>query len=87
MWRLAKRLTSEDEERRVDFMVHTDGRVRFDEYRWFGPWEEDGVALDQGYWSPGPISGYYASLTHAEKAALSEIPWLRSDINAPDESE
>jgi len=76
MWRRQREVTSLDGKQRVEFLVHSDGRARFDEFLWTGPLEDYGAEYE-GYWKPVSISGYYENLREAQQAALKEVPWLR----------
>jgi hypothetical protein len=76
--RLVKRIESADGQYRVEVFDLGGGLARYNCMRWYGPWEEDGVALDAGRWVQSSQSGYYETPEAAEAAAHIEVDWLRA---------
>ena len=71
-WQEIRRVVSTDGKRRMTVKLTPNSLFRF---------FEDTLAYDDdndiAYWSPSHMSGLYASADDAERAAYSELPWLR----------
>jgi hypothetical protein len=69
-WKQIKRLESQDSRWRMTVVLSPNNLFRF---------TEDEQVHDDGYtyWSQCYMSGVYASADEAERAARSELPWLR----------
>lgn len=76
-WQIVKTINNEAKDRRLEIMTDGTGLCRFYSEHWLGPWEEDGVGLDEGFWSCGLSSGLFDNLDNCEAEARASIPWVR----------
>jgi hypothetical protein len=79
IWKIKKKLVSEDKMRNVELRVSPDGELfRYYVNVWIAVDEDELLYHPEGgYWSCPKISGYYSSLSECEKAAHSTVQWLR----------